>query len=104
MPDEPRTLADWLSQRPSIRDALSRSQHLTRMNRAFHEWLREPWAPAVRLARVEGRTAVFFAADATASTMLHFHGPAVLSFLREHCDCPCDRLQIRVRPEAYGQV
>src|SRR5688572_17434956 len=97
-----RTLSDWLQLQPGgIREILSRSRHLVQVNRALHDWLREPWADAVRLTSFEGDTAVFYVANASASTMLHFQSPAVLTFLRERFDARCTRVQIRVRPEAY---
>jgi hypothetical protein len=105
MPPDPRKLSDWLNSQPAaIQDALSLSQHLSPINRALHEWLREPWAQSIRLARIDGETAVFFASNASASTLLHFHSAAVLAFLRDRCNCNCDRIQIRVRPEAYTPV
>jgi hypothetical protein len=100
MPPDARKLSDFL-ERPATptQDVLVRTELLAQITRALQGHLREPWANHVRLARLEGDTAVFFAADAAASTWLRFHGPEVLAFLRERYQAVCNRLEIKVRPD-----
>jgi len=105
MSRQPRKLSDWLGAQPAaIRQILSRSEHLVQLNRDLLDWLRQPWADAVRLTRLDGDTAVFYVSNAAASTRLRFQAPQVLSFLRQRFDATCTRMQIRVRPEAYKRV
>lgn len=99
MPTDARTLSDWLHRQPnSVRDALSRSEQLIQINRAFSDWLREPWADAVRLVSFDA-TAVFYAADAGAATLLRYRAPELLSWLRQRYNPGCTHVQIKVRPE-----
>ena len=99
MPSDARKLTDWLHQQPnSVRDALSRSEQLVQINRAFSDWLREPWADAVRLASL-GDTAVFYAAHAGTATLLRYRAPDILSWLRQRYNPACIDIQIKVRPD-----
>lgn len=102
MPSDPRKLSDWLRlQAGPVQQALGQAERLTQVNRAFREWLREPWADDVRIASFEGDTAVVFAAHAAAATLLRFRAPSVVAFVRERCNPACTNLQIKVQPETY---
>ena len=105
MPPDARKLSDFLG-RPSAasREVLSRTERLVQITLALRGHLGEAWANHIRLARLEGDTAVFFTSDAAASTWLRFHGPAVLAFLRGHYDAGCTRLEIKVRPDTHQQL
>ncbi len=99
MPPDARTLSDWLHQQPNaVRDALSRSEQLVLVNRAFSDWLQEPWAAGVRLASL-GDTAVFYAAHAGAATLLRYRAPDVLTWLRQRYNPACTHIEIKVRPD-----
>ena len=99
MPPDARTLSDWLHRQPNtVRDALSRTEQLIQINRDFSEWLREPWADAIRLASLTD-TAVFHAANAGAATLLRYRSPDILTWLRQRYNPACTHIQIRVRPD-----
>lgn len=99
MTSDPRKLSDWLDRQPdAIRQALSRSEPLALLNRAFRDWLGTPWADAVRIAQL-GETTVVFASNAAAATLLRFRAPAVLAYVRERCEPACKTLQIKVQPD-----
>jgi len=99
MPPDARKLSDWLqSPTGTAREILAHSEHLTQVNQALRDWLKEPWADAVRLARLDGKTAVFYAVNASVSTLLRYRGPAILAYLRERHQAVCTELQIKVRP------
>lgn len=99
MPSDPRKLTDWLHRHAGpLQRVFSRADQLIELNRAFHDWLREPWAREVRIVAVEGDTAVLYAASAAAATLLRFRAPSVVAFVREHCNPACTELQIKVRP------
>jgi hypothetical protein len=104
MPPDARKLSDFLN-RPSTatQDVLSRTELLVQATLALRRHLRDAWTRSVRLARLEGDTAVFFTSNASASTWLRFHGPEVLAFLRERFHPGCTRLEIKVRPDAIGK-
>lgn len=98
MPSDPRKLSDWLDSQPeAVRRALSNSEPLTLVNRAFRDWLGEPWADQVRIALL-GETTVIFAAHAAAATLLRFRTPAILAVVRERFEPACTAVQIKVQP------
>jgi hypothetical protein len=99
MTSDARTLSDWLHRQPNaVRDALSRSRQLAQINRAFNEWLAEPWTADVRLASL-GDTAVFYATHAGAATLLRYRAPDVLTWLRQRYNPACTHIEIKVRPD-----
>lgn len=99
MPSDARKLSDWLHRQPNAaRDALARAEQLVQVNRAFSDWLREPWADDVRLASL-GATAVFHATHAGAATLLRYRSPDILSWLRQRYNPACTEIQIKVRPD-----
>ncbi|MCI0749547.1 MAG: hypothetical protein L0Y32_03225 [Nevskiales bacterium] len=99
MPPDARKLSDWLHRQPTtVREALSRSEHLVQVNRAFQDWLRQPWTDAVRLAMLDDTAAVFHADHAAAATVLRFHSPAILAWLRQRYCPACTSIEIKVRP------
>lgn len=102
MPADPRKLSDWLHrQSGAAQRVLDRAEHLVQINRAFHEWLREPWAKDVRLAAVEGDVAVLFATHAGAATLARYRAPSIVAFVRERYNPACTDLQIKVQPDTY---
>lgn len=102
MPADPRKLSDWLRRLTGPTQlALDQADQLVQINRAFREWLREPWASEVRIAAVKGDTAVIYAAHAAAATMLRYRAPSILGFVRERYNPACTDLQIKVQPETY---
>jgi hypothetical protein len=80
---------------------LDRAEQLVQINRAFHEWLREPWAQDVRIASVEGDVAVLYAAHAAAATFVRYRTPSIVAFVRERFNPACTDLQIKVQPDTY---
>ena len=95
-----RKLSEWLHrQAGALHDILSRTDRLLQANRAFRDWLREPWADAVRFAALDGPTAVVYASDAATATLLRFRAPAITAWVREHWNPGCTDLQIKVQPE-----
>lgn len=103
MPSDPRKLSDWLHGRSgALQQVLSRTDQLVQLNRAFRDWLREPWSSDVRIVAVEGDTAVVYAANAAAATLLRFRGPSITAFVREHDHPACTELQIKVQPDTYA--
>lgn len=99
MPPDARKLTDWLQSRTgTTRELLAHSDHLAQVNQELRTWLNEPWADAVRLARLDDGTAVFYADNASVSTLLRYRGPAILAHLRERHQAVCTELQIKVRP------
>ena len=100
MPSDAKKLSDWLQRQPdALQTALSRSEQLVQLNRAFREWLREPWADAVRIAESTGDTTVLYAAHAAAATFLRFRAEAILGFVRQRYNPDCTNLQIKVQPD-----
>lgn len=102
MPSDARKLSDWLRrQTGATQRALSHAEQLAQVNRAFHEWLREPWATEVRVAAIEGDTAVLYTAHAAAATLLRFRAPSIAAFVRERFNPACTEIEIKVRPDTY---
>lgn len=103
MPSDSRKLFDWLTRQagPAQR-ALDQAERLAQANRAFREWLREPWAGDVRIAALKGDVAVVYAANAAAATLLRFRAPSVLAFIQERLHPTCTDVQIKVRPDTYA--
>lgn len=102
MPSDSRKLSDWLrGQTSPVQQALDQAAQLAQANRAFREWLREPWANDVRFASYSGDTAVVFAAHAAAATLLRYRAPSIVAFVRERLNPACTELQIKVQPETY---
>lgn len=100
MPSDARKLSDWLHRQPgALQEVLSHTEQLVQVNRAFRDWLREPWSDTVRLASYEGATAVAYAANASAATLLRFRAPAVIAWVQEHWNPACTDLQIKVQPD-----
>ncbi len=100
MPTDARKLSDWLHrQSGALQEVLSHTDQLAQVNRAFREWLREPWADTVRIATLDGETTVIYVSDATAATLLRFRAPAIIAFVREHWNPACADLQIKVQPD-----
>lgn len=100
MPSDARKLSDWLHrQSGALQEILSRTDHLVQVNRAFRDWLREPWAESVRIASCDDDTVVVYARDAATATLLRFRAPAVVAYAREHLNPACTKLQIKVQPE-----
>jgi hypothetical protein len=102
MPSDARKLTDWLRRQSGpMQHVLSHTEQLVQINRAFREWLREPWADAVRIAAIEGDTTVLHAAHAAAATLLRFRAPAIIAFVQERWNPGCTSLQIKVQPDTY---
>jgi hypothetical protein len=102
MPSDARKLSDWLQrQSEALQSALSRGEQLAQFNRDFREWLREPWADAVRIAESSGDTTVLYAAHAAAATFLRFRAEAIVGFVRQRYNPDCTQIQIKVQPETY---
>lgn len=103
MPSDSRKLSDWLHRQagPTQR-ALDQAERLVQGNRAFRDWLREPWADDVRIAAIKGDVAVVYAANAAAATLLRFRAPSVLAFIQERLHPTCTDVQIKVRPDTYA--
>ena len=100
MPSDARKLSDWLHrQSGALQEILSRTDHLVQVNRAFRDWLREPWSDSIRIASFDGETVVVYASDAPTATLLRFRAPAVVAYVREHWNPACTKLQIKVQPE-----
>lgn len=100
MPSDARKLSDWLHrQAGALREILSRTEQLVQVNRDFREWLREPWAEAVRIAALDGDTVVVYASNAAAATLLRFRSPAVVALVQKRWNPACTRVQIKVQPE-----
>jgi hypothetical protein len=100
MPSDARKLSDWLHrQSGALHRILSHADKLTQVNRAFRDWLREPWADAVRIATLDDPTAVVYAGNAATATLLRFRAEAILAWLREHGNPACTDLQIKVQPD-----
>jgi hypothetical protein len=103
MPSDPRKLTDWLQRHSGpMQQVLSHTEQLVQLNRALHEWLREPWANDVRIAAIEGDTAVLYATHAAAATLARFRAPSIVAFVRERCSPACTELQIKVQPDTYA--
>ena len=99
MPSDARKLTDWLHrQSGALQKILSHTDQLILVNRAFSDWLREPWASSVRIASIDGATTVIFATDAAVATLLRFRAPAVIAWVRERWNPDCTDLQINVQP------
>jgi hypothetical protein len=100
MPTDTPKLSDWLRrQSGALHKIFSRTDRLVQANRAFRDWLREPWAGAARFAALDGPTAVVYASDAATATLLRFRAPAIVAWVREHWNPACTDLQIKVQPE-----
>lgn len=97
MPSDARKLSDWL-QSGLFKQALSRVDQLSRASSALRAFLNEPWSDAVRVASLEGDTAVIYASHASAATLLRFRAEAVLAFVRERLNPDCTQIQIKVQP------
>jgi len=78
---------------------LAHTEHLVQLNRASRDWLREPWAAAVRFASLDGSTAVIYVRDAATATLLRFRAPAIIALVRERWNPACTDLQISVQPD-----
>lgn len=100
MPSDVRKLSDWLRRHSgALQKVFSRTDQLVQVNRAFHDWLREPWAEAARIAAFDGPKAVVYARDAATATLLRFRAPAITAWVREHWNPACTDLQIKVQPD-----
>ncbi len=100
MPSDARKLSDWLHrQSGALQEILSKTDHLIQVNRAFRDWLREPWADSVRIAAFDDDSVVVFTRDAATATLLRFRAPAVVAYVREHLNPACAKLQINVQPD-----
>lgn len=100
MPSDVRKLSDWLHrQAGALQEVLSHTEQLVQVNRAFREWLAEPWAVTVRIASIDGDTAVIYVSDAATATHLRFRAPAVVALVRERWNPACTNLQIKVQPD-----
>jgi len=100
MPSDTRKLSDWLHRQPgALHDVLSHTDQLLQINRAFQDWLQEPWAGAVRIASIDGSSTVVFTSDAATATLVRFRAPAITAWVREHWNPACTDLQIKVQPE-----
>ena len=100
MPTDMRKLSDWLRrQSGALREVLSHTDQLVQVNRAFRDWLREPWADSVRIAAFDDDSVVVFTRDAATATLLRFRAPAVVAYVREHLNPGCTKLQINVQPD-----
>ena len=100
MPTDVRKLSDWLHrQSGTLREVLSHTDQLVQVNRAFRDWLREPWADSVRIAALDGTCAVLYASNAATATLLRFRAPAITAWVREHWNPACTDLQINVQPD-----
>ena len=100
MPSDVRKLSDWLHrQSGTLREILSHTDQLVQVNRAFRDWLREPWADTVRFAAFDGTCAVLYASNAATATHLRFRAAAITAWVREHWNPACTDLQISVQPE-----
>lgn len=95
-----RKLSDWLHrQAGALQQILSRTDHLIQVNRAFRDWLREPWSATVRIASIDGPSTVIYAGDAATATLVRFRAPAITAWVREHWNPACTDLQIKVQPD-----
>ena len=102
MPSDARKLSDWLGgQSGLLQQALSHAEQLSRATSALRAYLDEPWSDAVRIAAIDGDTAVIYASHAAAATLLRFRSEAVLAFIRERYNPGCTRVQIKVQPDTY---
>jgi len=100
MPSDARKLSDWLHrQSGALQKILSRTDQLAQLNRAFRDWLREPWADAARIVTLDDATVVVYASNAATATLLRFRGTAIIAWLREHGNPACTDLQIKVQPD-----
>jgi len=100
MPSDARKLSDWLHrQSGALQEILSHTDRLVEVNRAFRDWLNEPWTDAVRIAAFDDDSVVVHARDAATATLLRFRAPAVVAYVREHLNPACTKLQISVQPE-----
>jgi hypothetical protein len=100
MPSDTPKLSDWLRrQSGALQKIFSRTDRLLQANRAFRDWLREPWAAAARFAALDGPTAVVYASDAATATLLRFRAPAIVAWVQKHWNPACTDLQIKVQPE-----
>src|SRR5689334_20524790 len=100
MPTDAPKLSDWLHrQSGALQKVLSHTDQLVQVNRAFRDWLREPWSDAVRIAALDGSDVVVYARDAATATLLRFRAPAVIAFVRERWNPACTDLQIKVQPD-----
>lgn len=100
MPSDVRKLSDWLRRHSgALQDVLSHTDQLVQVNRAFRDWLREPWSDTVRIAALDGTTAVVYARDAATATLVRFRAPAITAWVREHWNPACTDLQIKVQPD-----
>ena len=96
MPSDARKLSDWLHRQPgALQKVLSHTEQLVQVNRAFCDWLREPWADSVRIASYDSAVAVIYAANASAATLLRFRAPAVIAWLQHHWNPDCTELKIK---------
>ncbi|MGH8482445.1 MAG: DciA family protein [Nevskiaceae bacterium] len=100
MPSDARKLSDWLHrQSGAVQEILSHTDQLIQVNRAFRDWLREPWADTARIATLDGDTAVVYASDAATATLLRFRAPAIIAWVQQHWNPACTDLQIKVQPD-----
>lgn len=102
MPSDPRKLSDWLRRQSGpVQHALDHAEQLVQINRAFRDWLREPWANEVRIASIDGDAALLYATHAAAATLLRYRAPSIIAFVRERYNPACTEVQIKVRPDTY---
>jgi hypothetical protein len=100
MPTDARKLSDWLRrQSGALQKILSRTDRLVEANRAFREWLNEPWSDAVRIASCDDDNVVLYARDAATATLLRFRAPAIVAYAKERLNPACAKLQIKVQPD-----
>jgi len=77
---------------------LQRVRRIEALDRALHEWSREPWLSAIRVANLRGDTLVVFSENAAAATTMRYRREDLLAFLRKRLGLEVARLETKVRP------
>jgi hypothetical protein len=79
---------------------MQRVRRIETLDRALHQWSREPWLSAIRVANLRGDTLVVFSDNAAAATTMRYRREDLLAYLRERHGLAVGRLETKVRPRS----
>lgn len=85
-------------QQTPLRNLIEQAERIAALDSAMRQWTSEPWFAAIRLANIRGETVVLYASNAAALVPLRYRQQSLLSFIRDHLQVPCSKLETKVKP------
>ena len=93
-----RPLNELLDQPCQLQPLLDRARQLAAIQREIREYLRAPWADALRVANVRGPVLAVHADHAAAATALRHRQDELIAALNRRLDLQLEKLDLKVRP------